>query len=82
MVRETGNVSQVARDLDLTRSALDSWVRQAEIDEGSGPEGALTSEEKKELQRLRRQVRTLEMERDFLKKATAFFAKEDDRHSS
>lgn len=82
MVRESGNLTQVARDLDLTRSALDSWVRQAEIDEGTGPEGALTSDEKEELRRLRRQVRTLEMEREFLKKATAFFAKEEDRRSS
>lgn len=82
MVRETGNLTQVARDLDLTRSALDAWVRQAEIDEGKKPEGALTTEEREELRRLRRQVRTLEMERDFLKKAAAFFAKEEDRRSS
>jgi len=82
LVRETGNLTEVARNLDLTRSALDSWVRQADVDDGKGPAAALTSDEKAELARLRRQVRTLQMERDFLKKATAFFAKEQDQASS
>ena len=68
LVRETGNLTEVARNLDLTRSALDSWVRQADVDDGKGPAAALTSDEKAELARLRRQVRTLQMERDFLKK--------------
>ena len=79
MVREVGNLRKVARDLDLTPTCLRLWVKQAEIDEGNGPEGALTTEERDELRRLRREVRTLEMERDFLKKAAAFFAKEQDR---
>lgn len=79
MVREVGNLAKVARDLDLTESALRNWVKQADIDEGHGPEGALTSEERDELRRLRRENRTLAMERDFLKKAAAFFAKEQDR---
>jgi transposase len=79
LVRETGNLAQAARDLDLTESSLRNWVKQAEIDEGHGPEGALTTEEREELQRLRRRVRTLEMERDFAKKAAAFFAKDLDR---
>ena len=81
MVRELGNLAKVARDLDLTESSLRNWVRRAEIDEGRGPEGALTTEEREELRRLRRENRRLEMERDFLKKAAAFFAKEEDRHS-
>ena len=81
MVHEVGNLSKVARDLDLTESSLRNWVKQAEIDAGRGPEGALTSEEREELRRLRRQVHTLEMERDFAKKAAAFFAKDLDRHS-
>ena len=81
LVRETGNVAKVARDLDLTESALRNWVKQADIDEGRGPEGALTSEEREELRRLRRENRTLEMEREFLKKAAAFFAKEQDRRT-
>jgi transposase-like protein len=69
MVRESGNLAQTARDLELTESSLRNWVKQADIDEGGGPEGALTSEEREELRRLRRKVRTLEMERDFAKKA-------------
>ena len=79
MVREVGSVSEVARRLDLTETSLRHWMKQADIDEGNGPEGALTSEEREELRRLRRQVRTLEMERDFAKKAAAFFAKDLDR---
>jgi transposase len=81
MVRKVGNLAKVARDLDLTETSLRNWVVQAEIDEGRGSDGALTSEEREELRRLRRENRTLEMERDFLKKAAAFFAKEQDRRT-
>jgi transposase len=78
IAREGGkSISAVARELDLTETALRSWLRQAEIDAGRGPMGALTTEEREELGRLRREVRTLRMERDILKKATAFFAKEN-----
>ena len=78
VVRESGkSVGAVARELDLTETALRSWVRQAEVDAGRGPAGALTTEEREELGQLRREVRTLRMERDILKKATAFFAKEN-----
>ncbi len=82
LVREVGSIAQVARDLDLTETALRHWVKQADIDEGHGPEDALTTEEKEEVRRLRREVRTLRMERDFLKKAAVFFAKDQDRPSS
>jgi transposase len=79
LVRESGkSVPTVARDLDLTETALRSWVRQAEIDAGRGAPGGLTSEEREELGRLRRETRTLRMERDILQKATAFFAKESE----
>ncbi len=71
------SVCQVARDLDLTESSVRNWVKQADVDEGKGPEGALTSEEKDELRRLRRENRQLRMEREILKAATAFFAKEN-----
>jgi transposase-like protein len=81
LARETGNVAQVCRDLDLSESSLRNWLRQAEIDEGRGPEGALTTEEREELRRLRRENRRLQMERDFLKKAAAFFAKEEDQRT-
>lgn len=79
LAREVGNVAKVARELDLTRSSLERWIQQAEIDEGGGSEGPLTTEEREELRRLRRQNRTLQMERDFLKKAAAFFAKDQDQ---
>jgi len=77
VVQQSGkSVAMVARELDLTETALREWVRQAEIDAGRGRAGALTSDERAELAQLRREVRTLRMERDILKKATAFFAKE------
>jgi transposase-like protein len=78
LVRDSGkSVGAVAREMDLTETALREWVRQAEIDAGRGRPGALTTEEREELARLRREVRTLRMERDILKKATAFFAREN-----
>lgn len=82
MVREVGSVGKVARDLDLTETCLREWVKQADIDAGKGPEGALTSEELQELRALRRRVRILEMERDFARKAAAFFARDLDPPSS
>jgi transposase len=70
-------MSQVARDLDLTKSALGRWVKQARIDRRRGPAGALTSDERAELNRLRKQVRDLEIERSLLKKWVAYCAKEN-----
>jgi transposase-like protein len=78
LVRDSGkSVGAVARDLDLTETALRSWLRQAGIDAGRGAAGVLTTGEREELARLRRENRTLRMERDILKKATAFFAREN-----
>ena len=78
LVRDSGkSVGAVARELDLTETALREWVRQAEVDAGRGTPGALTTAEREELGRLRRDNRTLRMERDILKKATAFFAREN-----
>jgi len=68
-------IPEIARDLDLTESALRNWVRQHDIDEGTTQ--GLSTAEKEELARLRRENRQLRMERDILKKATAFFAKEN-----
>ena len=77
LVRKSGKtVGQVARDLDLTETSVRAWVRQAEIDEGKGPAGALTTAEREEFAALKRENKTLRMEREILKKATAFFAKE------
>jgi len=70
------SLPQVARDLDLTESSLRTWVERARADKGEGKPGALTTAEREELAALRKKVRNLEMERDFLKKAAAFFAKE------
>ena len=66
----------MARELDLTESAVRAWVRQTAIDRGQGATGSLTTAEREELVRLRREVRTLRQEREILKKATAFVAKE------
>ncbi len=77
LIRKSGkSVGAVARELDLTETAVRRWVQQAEIDSGGGPAGALTTAEREEFSQLRKRVRTLEMEREILKKATAFFAKE------
>jgi transposase len=72
---EGKSVSQVARDLDLTASALQRWVDQARADRSQGKTG-LTSEEREELARLRKENRELRMEREILRKAAAFSAKE------
>ncbi len=70
------NASQVARELGLADSLVRSWVKQAEVDAGKGPAGALTTAEKEELSRLRKEVKVLRMEREILKRAATFFAKE------
>ena len=70
------SVGAVCRELDLTETAVRRWLKQAEVDSGLGPTGALTTAEREELSEFRKKVRTLEMEREILKKATAFFAKE------
>ena len=67
---------QVCREMDLTETAVRRWVRQSEIDAGRGAEGSLSTLEREELARLRREVGQLRQERDILKKAAAFFAKE------
>jgi len=66
----------VARDLGLTPTAVRRWYDQAKIDAGGGGNGPLTTAERAELAELRRKVRVLEQEREILKKATSFFAKE------
>jgi len=77
LVRDGGKtVGQVARDLDLTESAVRHWVEQSGIDAGGGGTGPLTTAERAELVALRREARQLRMEREILKKAAAFFAKE------
>src|ERR1700724_1931316 len=69
------SVGEICRDLELTETAVRRWLTQAEIDDGRGG-GGLTTAEREELSRLRRENRVLREERDILKKAAAFFAKE------
>ena len=77
LATEPGNsLREVARDLDISYESLRRWVIQADIDAG-GAEG-LSSDERTELTRLRRENRTLRTEREILKKAAAFFARETD----
>jgi transposase len=78
LVRLTGkSIRQAAKDLGISEVSLRNWVKQADADAGRRP-GGLSSDEREELQRLRRENQTLRMEREILKKAAAFFAKETD----
>jgi transposase len=70
------SIGQVARDFDLTETAVRAWVRQAERDAGTGGDGGLTSAERQELSALRRENRQLRQDVEILKRATAFFVKE------
>ena len=70
------SVGQVAKDFDLTETAVREWVKQAQRDAGSRQDGGLTTAERKELAELRRENRQLREDVEILKRATAFFAKE------
>ena len=78
LVREEDKTpAQVARDLDIVPSVLGAWIKRAEAEEAPGGGGALKAAERAELTSLRKENRILKMERDLLKKATAFFAREN-----
>jgi transposase len=72
---EGKSIGAVARELDLTPSSLGNWVRHARADRTQGKTG-LTTAEREELARLRKENRILQEEREILKKAAAFFAKQ------
>lgn len=76
VMKEGKTVHAVAQDLDLSPSVLRSWVDRARADAGRGRPGVLTTDERAELARLRKENRVLREEREILKKAAAFFAKE------
>jgi transposase len=68
------SVGQIARDLGLVASSVRNWLKQADVD--AGVREGLTSAERDEIARLRKEVRVLREDRDILRRATAFFAKE------
>src|SRR3954452_15207668 len=68
-------VAKTAEDLGISESCLRNWLAQADIDAGARP--GLASDERKELAELRRRNRVLEMEVEILKRASAFFAREN-----
>ncbi len=76
LVKSGKTVGQVARELDLTETALREWVRRADGDAGERQD-VLTTEERQELARLRRENKQLRQEREILKAAATFFAKEN-----
>jgi len=79
LIQRSGkSIGQMALELGIGETALRRWVEQAELEAGRGPEGALKRTEREELVELRRENRRLRLEREILKKATAFFAKESE----
>src|SRR5258708_5298610 len=76
VLKEGQTAAQVARDLGVVDSVLHNWGRQAKVDRGMGPAGALTSDEREELSKLRKENRILTEEKEILRKATASFAKD------
>jgi transposase len=74
----TKTIRGLSRDLGVSDQTLRNWLRQGDIDAGRRHDG-LTTSEREELRRLRSENRTLRMERDLLRKAAVFFAKDGDR---
>jgi transposase len=80
LVREGRSPESLAREFEPTSQAIRKWVRQAELDEGKRSDG-LTTQEREELTRLRRENARLLEEREILSKAAAWFAQETEKKS-
>jgi len=70
------SIPALAADLGVSTEALRNWLRRDDADAGGGQPGVLTTDEREELRRLRREVKTLQQEREILRKAAAYFARE------
>lgn len=70
------SITVAAKTLNVSTTTLHRWVQQAEVDSGNAKNGELTTEERLELRRLRREVRELKIEAEILKKAAVYFAKD------
>jgi transposase len=77
LVRTGRTPEELSREFEPSAQAIRNWVRQADLDEGRRQDG-LTTEERSELRRLRRENKTLRLEREILSKAAAWFAQETD----
>jgi len=78
IVRQSGkSVNQVATEMGLTTSSLRTWVKQAEAEEVGPTDTPLNFEEREELVHLRKELRRVQQERDFLKKCASFFVREN-----
>lgn len=77
LVRTGRTPEELAREFEPCGETIRNWVKQADLDDGRRQDG-LTTEEKKEMRELRREVRQLRVEREILKKAAAWFAREAD----
>jgi len=75
LVRSGRTIAELAREFEPTETTIRSWVKQADLDEGIREDG-LTTAERDEIRRLRRENRQLKLEREILKKAAAWFARE------
>ena len=77
LIRSGKNANAIAREYEISRQSIINWLKQADLDAGRRTDG-MTSAESAENAKLRKRVRELEIERDILKKATAWFARETD----